>query len=74
MSHAILQQKLESGILRHRRGEIAEAAGIYSEILKSHPDNADAWHLSGLIAFQQQRFDQAEACISRALQIHPAAQ
>ena len=71
MSQVTLQQKLESGILRHRRGEIAEAAGIYSEILQAHPDNADAWHLSGLIAFQQKRFDQAESCISRALDIHP---
>lgn len=72
MSHTTLQKQLHDGMLRHQRGDISGAAGIYAQILKSDPRNADAWHLTGLVAFQQNQHSEAETCIRKALTLVPA--
>ncbi|MEZ6062819.1 MAG: tetratricopeptide repeat protein [Planctomycetaceae bacterium] len=72
MAAAQVQQKLNDGIRRHRSGDVAEAARLYSEVLDAEPQNPDAWHLSGLIAFQHNKHNDAEICIRHALSLRPS--
>lgn len=60
---------LEKGIALHNRGELADAAVAYSQILSADPTVADAWHLSGLVAHQVGRNQQSLNCLSRAISL-----
>lgn len=48
-------------------GRLEEATAIYQDIVGKDPDNADAWHLLGLIAHQADRPEAAEKMILRAI-------
>ncbi len=48
-----LQAALENAIARHQAGAAAEAEALYAAILCDHPNQANALHLSGLLAFEQ---------------------
>lgn len=49
-----------------------EAAGIiYGRVLEAWPDCPDALHFSGLLAFQQQKRDEAISRIQRSLELAP---
>lgn len=63
---------LRKGIRRHQSGDITGAAQVYAEILRCDEGNPDAWHLTGLVAFQQAQHSDAEVCIRKALQLRPA--
>lgn len=52
-------------------GRLEEATAIYQDIVTREPDNADAWHLLGIIAHQADRPDAAEKMIRRAIAIRP---
>ncbi|MFO0427468.1 MAG: tetratricopeptide repeat protein [Planctomyces sp.] len=71
MASQLIQKRLQHAYERHVSGDSGSAAAIYAEVLTQDPNNADAWHLSGLVAFQQRRFDDAESLIRRALHIRP---
>jgi len=43
---------LERAMALHRRGQIPQAAQLYDQVLASNSENADAWHLLGVIAHQ----------------------
>lgn len=60
-------QKLNCALQQHRAGRLSEAEAVYREVLEADPDNADALHFLGIIAYQQGRHDRAEELISRAL-------
>lgn len=51
----------------HQSGRVAEADGIYRQILAIEPTHADALHLAGVAAQQLQRGDEAVALIQRAI-------
>lgn len=55
----------------HEAGRLPEAEAGYRALLEAEPGNADAWHLYGVIAFQQGRLKLAAERISRALQLRP---
>jgi protein O-GlcNAc transferase len=55
----------------HRARRLAEAAGVYQEILQARPDNTDLLYLLGLIAHQTGQPAQAVELIRRALVITP---
>ncbi|MDC0196851.1 tetratricopeptide repeat-containing glycosyltransferase family protein [Gammaproteobacteria bacterium] len=55
----------------HDRGELSEAAECYRNILESNPDDADAWHLLGVLSHQQQNNDLALKLINLAIEIRP---
>ncbi|MEZ6131784.1 MAG: tetratricopeptide repeat protein [Planctomycetaceae bacterium] len=64
-------QKLHSAVRHHQSGDLPTALQLYAEILRTQPDNADAWHLSGLAAFATGELTQAESLIRHALELEP---
>jgi len=63
---------LESAVQHHNAGRLSEAGGIYQDILKADPNNADALHLLGVLNHQTGKSDVAIGLISKALAINPA--
>lgn len=55
----------------HRAGRIKEAYDLYQEILKVEPDNPDALHLLGLIAYQTKHHEDACNLIRKAIAFRP---
>lgn len=71
MATTSIQRRLRNGYERHIAGDTNAAAAAYLQILQEDPTNAEAWHLSGLIAFQRQQFDDAAEFIRHALDASP---
>ncbi len=65
------KEKLAAAIQLHKLGEFAAAAGIYRDILISHPAQPDALHLLGLTQHQRGEHAAAVATISEAIAVHP---
>jgi protein O-GlcNAc transferase len=66
-----LREQLELGLSYQQAGRLAEAEGIYREILSRHRDHLDALHLLGILATQMDRKDEAVALLQRAVERHP---
>lgn len=47
--------RLASALAQHRAGRLADAEGVYREILAAHPDDAEAHHLLGVLLHQSGR-------------------
>lgn len=71
MATTSIQRRLRNGYERHLAGDTNAAATAYLEILQEDPANSEAWHLSGLIAFQRKQFDDAVEFIRHALDASP---
>jgi predicted O-linked N-acetylglucosamine transferase (SPINDLY family) len=70
--HSLLQE----AVGMHQAGRMAEAIGIYEQIIARVPNHFDATHLLGVIALQEGRLQQAKDFITSALRTnprHPAA-
>ena len=62
---------LAEAIKLHEIGELSQAADFYRSTLESYPYNADAWHLLGVLAHQQDDNDLALKLINTAIGIQP---
>jgi predicted O-linked N-acetylglucosamine transferase (SPINDLY family) len=62
-----LQGKFAQGLALHRQGKLADAEGIYGEVLRKQPNHFDALHLLGVIAFQTRRTERAVELIRKAI-------
>ena len=62
---------LAEAIKLHEIGELSQAAEFYRSTLESYLDNADAWHLLGVLAHQQGDNDLALKLINTAIGIRP---
>src|SRR5436190_23701850 len=71
MPSVTVQQAFELAIQHHQAGRLAEAEGIYRQILAAHPEHADALHLLGVIAHQIGRNDVAVSLIQQAISLTP---
>ena len=60
---------LKSGLGHHRAGRLTQAAACYGRLLSQNPRNADALHLSGVLARQEGRLDASERLIRSAIQL-----
>ena len=58
---------LKQALELHKHGDLTGAANIYAGVLKADPFNFDALHLSGVIAFQQNRVSDAEEYFVKAM-------
>ncbi|NTW51221.1 MAG: tetratricopeptide repeat protein [Chlorobiaceae bacterium] len=66
-AQVLLTQALE----HHQHGQLAQAQSIYETILVIEPNNAEALHLLGCIAYQKNHFQDAVELINRAISLCP---
>jgi predicted O-linked N-acetylglucosamine transferase (SPINDLY family) len=59
---------LQQAITHHQAGRFQQAERIYRQIIKAEPENADAYHLLGVVAHQTGRCDIAVQLISKAIE------
>jgi protein O-GlcNAc transferase len=64
---------VEEGLVHHRSGRLPAARTCYEAALSRMPRHADAWHLLGVLAMQEQRHADALDLISHAIEISPQA-
>jgi len=63
--------RLHEAIQQHLKGRLPEAETLYREILAKDPDNAEANHNLGDIAFRSGKVEQAVALLQKALMLDP---
>ena len=73
MTLSVVARKLRSGMHHHQAGDVAAAQKSYADVLKLQPENADALHLSGLLAHTSGDDSRAELLIDRAIRLRPDA-
>ncbi len=64
------RKKLQTAFIRHQKGDLVEAAQLYSEILRDDEFHFDALHLSGLLAGQMNDFARAHDFFDKAIQMN----
>ncbi len=62
---------LRRAIADHQAGRADRAESGYREVLAADPDQPDARHLIGVLAYQRGELDQAMAEITRAIELDP---
>jgi predicted O-linked N-acetylglucosamine transferase (SPINDLY family) len=67
------EQAIQIALGHHQAGRLAEAEGIYRQVLAQVPDHADALHLLGVLACQAGHTEVAIELIGRAIAIDPQA-
>lgn len=63
--------KLQRAVDYHQAGQLAEAEKLYQQVLADDPQNADAFHLLGIIAYQKNKCQLAIDLITQAIAIDP---
>jgi tetratricopeptide (TPR) repeat protein len=66
---ATISEALAIAIQHHQAGRLQAAEQIYRKILQAQPNNADAWHLLGRIAYQVGKHDLAIEHIAYAIRL-----
>jgi tetratricopeptide (TPR) repeat protein len=64
-------QAFQIAIQRHQAGSLADAEGLYRQILAVQPNHAGALHYLGVIAHQMGRYEAAVELIRQALVFQP---
>ncbi len=72
MTQITVEQAMQIALGHHQAGRLAEAEGIYRQVLAQRPDHAEALHLLGVLAGQVGRRDAAIDLIRRAIAVNPA--
>ena len=62
---------LRLAVQYHQSGAFQEAESVYWQILQADPNQADAWHLLGVLTSQGGRHELAVTYIQKALDINP---
>jgi Tfp pilus assembly protein PilF len=65
-----LSEAIAIAAQHHHAGRLEAAEQTYREILTVDPNQADAWHLLGVIALQLGNYEFAVESISRAIDLH----
>jgi len=63
--------RLTEAVALHQQGHLAQAKAIYTSLLKEDDANCDAWHLLGMVAYQESNFLLASDLIQKAIAINP---
>ncbi|MGC4072151.1 MAG: tetratricopeptide repeat protein [Nibricoccus sp.] len=66
MNPAQLQRTLQTALAHHQAGRLDEAGKLYRQVRTSAPKLFDVLHLSGVLAYQQNRHDEAVDLLTRA--------
>ncbi len=67
----ITQVELAAALQHLNAARLEEAETLYRKILKARPDNQDALHFLGLIAYQTRRYDEGIELVSKATEVAP---
>jgi protein O-GlcNAc transferase len=70
---AALSAAFEDALQHHKAGNLVEAGQAYQQILAVDPQHFDALHLSGVIAHQNSRYEEAVALMEKAVGRDPTA-
>ncbi len=65
------QNTFDLALQHHQAGRLADAEALYRQILSEQPNDLDALHLLGVIAYQTGRNDVAVDLIRRAIDLDP---
>lgn len=68
-----LLDTLQTAVQHHQAGRLTEAESLYRQVLEAQPENANALHLLGVIAYQQGKHEAAVEMIQRAIVLNPNA-
>ena len=71
MSIELARAQLQRGAALHRANQFGLAQSHYESAVKLDPNNAEAWHLLGLAAFQLGIFAKAVKHLSKAIKVRP---
>jgi tetratricopeptide (TPR) repeat protein len=66
-----IEQAMQIGIQHHQAGRLAEAEGIYRQVLAHHPNHPDALNLLGVLAAQSGQPGTAVDLIRHAVELNP---
>jgi protein O-GlcNAc transferase len=72
MHRPAVTELLRHAVSLHQRGDLAQAAPLYRQVLEAEPRNADACHYLGILAQQSGHVDVAQAMLRRAVALNPA--
>ena len=64
-------KELQTAIQYHESGQLQKAESRYKKILRTDPNQPDALHLLGVVAYQKGNFDEAVPLIKKALLNNP---
>ncbi len=64
-------QLLQAAIAHHQAGRGAQAEALYAQVRTADPRNFDAFHLSGFLALQQKRIQNAITLLEQAARLNP---
>ena len=64
---ATISEALALALEHHQAGRLQDAERMYRQILAAQPNEPEAIHLLGVIAYQEGRLEVAVECISRAI-------
>jgi protein O-GlcNAc transferase len=68
---ATISQALTIAMQQYQAGKLAEAERIYQQILAVDPRQADALHMLGYLAHQQQQSERAKELVRQAIESQP---
>jgi len=64
-------QHLDIALQYYNSGNFQQAEVVCRQVLTQQPNNAEAWHLLGLIAAQAAQYDDATGCFKKTLELNP---
>lgn len=68
---AHVQSQFQEALASHKAGRLAQARGLYEDIIKRQPGHADAHHFLGVIAHQTNDHARAVELIGKAIALFP---
>jgi len=71
MNLAQLQKIMQTALVHHQAGRLGEAEKLYRQARLAAPGQFDPFHLSGTLAYQQSRFQDAVELLTRAYRMNP---
>jgi predicted O-linked N-acetylglucosamine transferase (SPINDLY family) len=66
-----IKETFQQALSYHQNGQLAEAKDLYSEIIEINPKHSNSLHFLGVLAYQQQDFQNSVELINRAIAINP---
>ena len=63
--------RLAQAVALHQQGQLAQAKAMYTSLLGDDSAHADAWHLLGMVAYQEENYLLASDLIQKAIAINP---